>query len=108
MSRQVALERELEQLTHINGVVAKLIATIDTTHTDINANNDTIDHTNRLLNQWIRILSQTNYTKDLIHKLNQSPYNEDVEKEIGEKRARVGELQRRLGELRRENELMKR
>lgn len=67
MSRQIALERELEQLTQINKVIGDVITTISKTGDNIGTANESIENTNQLLNQWIRILSQANYTKDIIN-----------------------------------------
>ncbi|KAK6463617.1 DASH complex subunit Duo1-domain-containing protein [Scheffersomyces coipomensis] len=66
-SRQLALERELAQLNRINSTIANLIQTIKFTNNNINKLNDASESTHTLLDQWIRILSQTNFTHDVIN-----------------------------------------
>lgn len=68
--RQFALERELAQLTRINSTVANLIQTIKFTNTSVDKMNDSSNNTHILLDQWIRILSQTNYTNSIIENRN--------------------------------------
>ncbi|ABN68000.1 predicted protein [Scheffersomyces stipitis CBS 6054] len=66
-TRQVALERELAQLIRINSTVANLIETIKYTHSNIAKINESGNSTHTLLDQWVRILSQTNFTHDIIN-----------------------------------------
>ncbi|KAK6199413.1 DASH complex subunit Duo1-domain-containing protein [Scheffersomyces amazonensis] len=85
-NRQLALERELAQLNRINSTMANLIQTIKFTNGNIAKLNDASGSTHVLLDQWIRILSQTNFTHDVINdkvwKGNRIGDNE--EEEIGE------------------------
>ncbi|ODV78996.1 uncharacterized protein CANTADRAFT_21778 [Suhomyces tanzawaensis NRRL Y-17324] len=62
-----ALERELAQLERINSTISRLISTIRTTHTNIDSMNESSNNTHILLDQWIRILSQTNFTHEIIN-----------------------------------------
>lgn len=102
MSKQVALERELAQLTHINEVISRLIESIDSTNKGIHHVNDSITNTNALMFKWIQILSQTSYTRDII---NNSTWNgEDMN--LLEKYTRQDELQRQLEALEKENDLL--
>lgn len=104
MSKQVALERELAQLTHINEVIGKLITSIDSTNKGINEVNDSITNTNALMSKWIQILSQTSYTRDII---NNSTWNGE-EMNLQDKYAKQEELQRQLEALERENSHLER
>lgn len=84
--RQLALERELAQLTRINSTVANLIQTIKFTNTSVDKMNDSSNNTHILLDQWIRILSQTNYTNSIIDNRNWHGIesNKEVEDENNE------------------------
>ena len=84
--RQFALERELAQLTRINSTVANLIQTIKFTNTSVDKMNDSSNNTHILLDQWIRILSQTNYTNSIIDNRNWHGIesNKEVEDENNE------------------------
>lgn len=66
MSRQAALEKELRQLEAVNATTSDLIQTLRTTRQNIRAAHDATDDTQQLLNKWIRILSQTNFTRDIL------------------------------------------
>ncbi|EGV61480.1 hypothetical protein PSN45_000148 [Yamadazyma tenuis] len=100
MSKQVALERELAQLTQINSVVGKLVSTIQTANSDIHKVHGSINNTNELLFKWVQILSQTTYTKDIISNSNWNGEDIDLDKKLTEE----AELKRQLNELERENE----
>ncbi|CUM67219.1 uncharacterized protein PRCAT00004912001 [Priceomyces carsonii] len=66
-NRQLALERELSQLSKINDTVSNLIDAIKTTSSNIQQTNRATQNTKTLLNQWIRILSQANFTNEIIN-----------------------------------------
>lgn len=100
MSRQIALERELEQLTQINKVIGDVITTISKTGDNIGTANESIENTNQLLNQWIRILSQANYTKDIIN--NGSWQGENENDNIESKLQHEQELIEQVNELMKE------
>lgn len=96
---QIALERELSQLTEVNKVIGNLISTIQNTNKDIHKVNDSINHTNDLIFKWVQIISQTSFTKDII---NNSNWNgEDIQ--LDEKLIKEAELKRQLAQLESEN-----
>lgn len=59
---QIALERELQQLTAINSTIDNLIATVKTTQKNILKAKESTDNSGKLLEEWIKILSQTTFT----------------------------------------------
>lgn len=77
MSRQVTLEKELEQVTSLNKAVDSLLATIRTTQQDISTTKNATDSTSALLEDWIRILNQTTFANNAL----QNPLWEGVKDE---------------------------
>lgn len=94
--RQLALEKELQQLTKINETVSTMIQAIRSTQTNIMKTQDSTENTDKLLNQWIRILSQTNFTNEIL----QNPHwNGLTEIEDGEIELKLVEEQQLMNEL---------
>ncbi|CAH6721732.1 hypothetical protein CLIB1444_07S01178 [[Candida] jaroonii] len=98
MSRQIALEKELEQIKQINQVVGKVVSTVKKAHTDIIKSNESIENTNKLVNKWIDILSQSDYTK---HRIQNYYQDDDV---VQEKLQKEQEMMKELERLKKENE----
>lgn len=106
---QLALEKELEQVKRINQVVGRLINTIQVTGTNIQKTNEASQNTSILLNQWIRILSQTNFTNEIINNEVWNGKNIDItEDEIEEKLQAESKLEEELRALNKENETLNR
>ncbi|KAL7662907.1 DASH complex subunit DUO1 [[Candida] zeylanoides] len=97
LARQLALEKELKQLTAINKTVATLIATIQVTSADISKTNQTTHHTDKLLDKWIKILSQTHFTQRIISKPHWTGTSgisdEELESKIQEERTLLNSLE---------------
>lgn len=107
--RQIALEKELQQLTAINESVATMIETIRSTQTNIMKTQESTENTDKLLNQWIRILSQTNFTNEILQNPHWNGSTEIDDSEIEIKLNEEQELINDLNELINENsELSKR
>ncbi|KAK6459377.1 DASH complex subunit Duo1-domain-containing protein [Scheffersomyces xylosifermentans] len=107
-NRQIALERELTQLTRINSTIANLIETVKFTNSNIAKINESGNNTHTLLDQWIRILSQTNFTHDIINDPNwngvEDQQDDDtVERELAQKSALEQQLLNDLSKLESEN-----
>lgn len=77
MSRQLTLEKELEQVTSLNKAVDSLLGTIRTTQQDIATTKNATDSTSALLEDWIRILNQTTFANNAL----QNPLWEGVKDE---------------------------
>lgn len=105
-TRQLALERELEQLININSVVGSLIDTIRVTQRNIVRTNEATQSTDKLLDQWIRILSQAKFTREVLQNVNWdgSPESEDdnVDLKLQEEQSLLNEL----NQLTQENKLL--
>lgn len=59
---QLALEKELLQLTAINSTVESVISTVRITQKNILKAKVATDHSGKLLEEWIKILSQADFT----------------------------------------------
>ncbi|CAK7891475.1 hypothetical protein CAAN1_01S05314 [[Candida] anglica] len=102
--RQLALEKELAQLTDINNTVATLISTIQTTKSNISKTNNTTQNTDKLLDKWIKILSQTHFTQEIISKTHWSGTSGVSDEELEIKIEEERELVKNLQELENENQ----
>lgn len=65
-ARATALEQELEQLDIINASIDGVIGSIESTSVNLDAILNTSESTNTVLDLWIKILSQTSYTSNLL------------------------------------------
>ncbi|CUM52786.1 uncharacterized protein AC631_03037 [Debaryomyces fabryi] len=100
--RQIALEKELQQLTAINTSVATMIEAIRSTQTNIMKTQESTENTDKLLNQWIRILSQTNFTNEIL----QNPHwngsteidDEEIEIKLNEEQELINDLNELINE----------
>lgn len=101
--RQIALEKELQQLTAINQTVVTMIETIRSTQTNIMKTQESTGNTDKLLNQWIRILSQTNFTNEILQNPHWNGSTEIDDEEIELKLNEEQELTNDLNELINEN-----
>lgn len=101
--RQIALEKELQQLTAINASVATMIEAIRSTQTNIMKTQESTENTDKLLNQWIRILSQTNFTNEILQNPHWNGSTEIDDEEIELKLTEEQELINDLNELINEN-----
>lgn len=101
--RQLALEKELKQLKSINETVAIMIDTIKSTQTNILKTQESTGNTEKLLNQWIRILSQTNFTNDILQNPRWNGSGDIDDDEIEMKLLEEQELANELDELINEN-----
>lgn len=63
MSRQLALESELEQLASLNATADILLDTIQKALKDISKSKAASENTSALLGDWIKILNQTRFTE---------------------------------------------
>lgn len=79
MSRQ-SLEAELEHLKKLNTTVDLLLDTVKNTLTKIHTIKGATDSTAVLLDDWIRILNQTQFTQAVLNDPNwQGPESDDVD-----------------------------
>lgn len=92
--RQLALEKELAQLTNVNSTIDSLLESIQKSQININKTKQSTDHTSKLLEDWIRILSQTEFTNQILNnpkwdgkfskmkENNENDENDDYDEEI--------------------------
>lgn len=97
--RQRLLKRELAQLTEINGVMDHLIDSIKTTQVNVHKSEVATDHTASLLEKWIRILSQTSFTSEVLRNPkwdgNPEEINDDeLDAKLNQEQALLDELAR--------------
>lgn len=97
--RQLALEKELAQLVKVNAAVDSMISTIQQSQINIQKTKESTDHTGKLLEDWIRILSQTSFTNEILNnpKWNGKYGNEeeeemDLETKLDQEQALITEL----------------
>lgn len=98
--RQLALEKELEQLVKVNSAVDSMISTIQQSQVNIHKTKQSTDHTGKLLEDWIRILSQTSFTNEILNnpkwngKFGQDEEEEelDLEAKLDQEQALINEL----------------
>lgn len=64
--RVKALERELDQLNRINDVIDNVIISMEASSSNIDIVLSTTESSNKLLDLWIKILSQTSYTNSIL------------------------------------------
>lgn len=102
MSRQEALDKELQQLKQINHIVGDIITSVRTTHENLGTTNESMENTNKLVDQWIRILSQADYTKEMLLNLDWQG-DDDINQKIDDKLEKEKELQQVIDNLVREN-----
>lgn len=69
-NRTKALEHELDQLEQINSTIDNVIQSMDATASHVDVVLSTTGSTNKLLDLWIKILSQTSYTTELLNEKN--------------------------------------
>ena len=100
--RHAALEKELTQLETVNAAVADLISTLRTTRQNIAITHEATDDTQKLLNKWVQILSQTNFTRDIL--TNPHWQIEEEEGYIESRLQQEKELIETLASLRQDNE----
>ena len=102
--RHEALQNELRQLKAINGAVSDVLTTIQTSSTNVQKLNKTTESSHKLLDKWIKILSQTHFTQEIILKTHwtgsSGVSDEDLEKKIQQER----DLLKQLEELENENQ----
>ncbi|EDK39660.1 hypothetical protein PGUG_03758 [Meyerozyma guilliermondii ATCC 6260] len=100
--RHAALEKELRQLETVNAAVSDLIGTLRTTRQNIAITHEATDDTQKLLNKWVQILSQTNFTRDIL--TNPHWQLEEEEGYIESRLQQEKELTETLASLRQDNE----
>ncbi|OBA21439.1 hypothetical protein METBIDRAFT_31957 [Metschnikowia bicuspidata var. bicuspidata NRRL YB-4993] len=61
MSRELALQHELEHLRALNSTVDLLLATVKKVGTDVTVSKKATDNTSGLLEDWTKILNQTKF-----------------------------------------------
>lgn len=66
MSRQAALEKELNQLKGLNNMADQLLETVKKTQQNIATSKKATDSTSALLESWIKILNQTKFVGDVL------------------------------------------
>ena len=82
-SREVALEQELSQITNINAVLEQFHQTIEKVNGDLNQINNGATNTMILMNKWTDIMSQADFTLDVINNSGWIP-NDEYDNEFGE------------------------
>lgn len=82
-SREVALEQELSQITNINAVLEQFLQTIEKVNSDLNQINNGATNTMILMNKWTDIMSQADFTLDVINNSGWIP-NDEYDNEFGE------------------------
>lgn len=83
-SREVALEQELSQITNINAVLEQFLQTIEKVNGDLNQINNGATNTMILMNKWTDIMSQADFTLDVINNSGWIP-NDEYDNEFGER-----------------------
>ncbi|KAH3672385.1 hypothetical protein WICMUC_004221 [Wickerhamomyces mucosus] len=86
-TRQIALEKELTELETINSTIENIIESIEVTEDNFNRIINTSQSTNKLLDIWIKILSQTSHTNSILSDVkwkgltnNELEYEKNLEK----------------------------
>lgn len=105
MSRQLTLEKELEQVSSLNKAVDSLLATIRTTQKDIATTKNATDSTSALLEDWIRILNQTTFANNALQNpLWEGAKDEDLEDQNEHILSQENQLEAELKVLEQENQ----
>ena len=105
-TRQIALQKELKQLQAINTAISSLTSTIQLTKTNIAKTNETTRNSDKLLDKWIKILSQTHFTQEIILKTHWTGSSGISDEELDKKIEEEKELLKNLEELENENQLL--
>lgn len=102
--RSEALSSELQQLKKFNSSVSHIASAIATSTSNIHTMISTTESTNKLLDLWIKILSQTGYTAEI---LNNSSWTGKENDELEKQQKRFDELNRVYNEEKQRRELLK-
>lgn len=104
--RQLALEKEYQQLLKVNDTMDTLINTIQKSQVDITKTKNSANHTTILLEKWIQILSQTEFTNKVLNNpkwdgtfgvneiLNDEAQDIKIEEKLNEEQLLIDELNR--------------
>jgi hypothetical protein len=101
--RQAALESELDRVSRLNDVLRSVIKAIDTAQGNVQQIIQTAQDTDKVLDRWVAIMSQTEHTYQLLRNPQWQGASKDLE--VQAEKARQRELERqRQQQLQREAE----
>lgn len=104
MSRQIALEKELEQVTNLNAMVDNLLTTIRKSQLNIATTKTATDSTSALLEDWIKILNQTRFASNALQDPRwEGPRDDDTDVNNDKDLAQEAQLEAELRALEDEN-----
>lgn len=103
MSRQLALEKELQQVKSLNKTVDTLLETISNAQTNIADTKSATDSAGALLEDWIKILNQTAFVKNALQDSRWKGQNEDQVEGADETAAQTADLEAELKTLEDQN-----
>ncbi|PVH16097.1 uncharacterized protein CXQ87_003961 [Candidozyma duobushaemuli] len=103
MSRQLALEKELQQVKSLNKTVDTLLETISNAQTNIADTKSATDSAGALLEDWIKILNQTAFVKNALQDSRWKGQHEDQVEGVDETAAQTADLEAELKALEDQN-----
>lgn len=97
-ARETSLRAELDSIRNINKVVEDVVASLEKAKANMHTVNNTINHSQTLLQTWTRILSATEHNQRLILNPNWHGATQDLADMENEELQRQAAAERRLAE----------
>ncbi|KAM9902759.1 hypothetical protein OXX69_008180 [Metschnikowia pulcherrima] len=104
MSRELSLERELEQLNALNQSVDSLLSAVTRVSENVNAAKSSTDNSAALLEDWISILNQTRFANNALRNPQWKGTLDDTEDEMDSVSRKRAQLEAELLAVEAENE----
>lgn len=103
MSRQLALEKELQQVKSLNKTVDMLLETISSAQTKIAETKSATDSAGSLLEDWIKILNQTAFVRSALEDSRWKGQNDENDEGADETALQAADLEAELKALEDQN-----
>lgn len=103
MSRQLALEKELQQVKSLNKTVDTLLDTISSAQTNIAETKSATDSAGSLLEDWIKILNQTAFVRSALEDSRWKGQNDENDEGADETAVQAADLEAELKALEDQN-----
>lgn len=103
MSRQLALEKELQQVKSLNKTVDMLLDTISSAQTNIAETKSATDSAGSLLEDWIKILNQTAFVRSALEDSRWKGQNDENDEGADETALQAADLEAELKALEDQN-----
>ncbi|PVH21585.1 hypothetical protein CXQ85_000567 [Candidozyma haemuli] len=103
MSRQLALEKELQQVRSLNNTIDTLLETVSNAQNNIAETKSATDSAGALLEDWIRILNQTAFVRNALQDTRWKGSNEETDEGADEATTQATELEAELKSLEDQN-----